>query len=230
MYRCLSLLCMVVLIPFVGCLTSCSQPLRKNLVPITESEAGFFPGTFTYLDSLMIGEEARKEIPGGALVIRRDGQIVYSNIFGYTEPGGRERVVPRTYFDVASLTKPLAGIPAAVLIHSPEVSYDQKWTQCLVDLMSHTSNVYDAEKYPVLSQVAEQIYDGKIALHDKTFKNKLVEMVRVRDWEDPCYQYSNSGYIVLGLLATNQVPILDKALTDEFWQAGQWGQNHWTAL
>ncbi|MDX2177307.1 MAG: serine hydrolase domain-containing protein [Candidatus Sumerlaeia bacterium] len=77
---------------------------------------GFAPGLYTELDDALAKAVWEGVVPGASLTVRRDGQLIYERAAGVEVPGTRQPVKRSTYFDVASLTKPVAGVPAALLL------------------------------------------------------------------------------------------------------------------
>lgn len=70
-------------------------------------------------------------VPGVAIVVVSGGQVKSLQSFGVRRAGTREKVTPDTIFRLASLTKPIAGTAASVLIHEGGITLDTPITQVL---------------------------------------------------------------------------------------------------
>ncbi len=73
-------------------------------------------------------EKALKEFdaPGAAVVIVKDGEIVYLKGFGVREKGKDEKVTPDTVFAIASCTKAFAATLVAMLVDEGKLKWDDK--------------------------------------------------------------------------------------------------------
>ncbi|MCL5260147.1 MAG: beta-lactamase family protein [Gammaproteobacteria bacterium] len=93
------------------------------------------PATDTQLQKILIdftqyAEQARKEwqIPGMAIAIVKDNQIIYKKGFGVRNTKG-EPVTPETIFNVASLTKSFTAALLAKQIEEEKYTWDTKVQQ-----------------------------------------------------------------------------------------------------
>jgi len=98
-----------------------------------------------------------EEIPGAAVVIVKDGQIIYQQGFGVKERGKPDRVDEHTVFRLGSLSKGFASVLTGVLAEEGIVSWDLPVSRYLLDfrlndpeqtgriqvrhLLSHTSGL-----------------------------------------------------------------------------------------
>ena len=74
-----------------------------------------------------------EEIPGGAVVIVKDGRIVFQKGFGVKERGKPENVDEHTIFRLGSLSKGFTSVLAGVLAEEGFVSWDQPVSHFLMD-------------------------------------------------------------------------------------------------
>src|SRR5262249_25012626 len=73
-------------------------------------------------------EKAMKEfqVPGAAVVIVRDDQVVYLKGFGVREKGKPEEVTPDTVFAIASCSKAFTATLIAMLADEGKLKWDDK--------------------------------------------------------------------------------------------------------
>ncbi len=142
--------------------------------------------------------------PGAALVIVKDGAIIYQQGYGYANLEHRIRITPQTAFDVASVAKQFTGLSVAMLVEQGKLSLDDDIRKYLPDvpdfgkpitlahLLHHTSGLRDWPETLALSGVD---LEGPITLE------MILEMVRRQRELDFApgeeEQYSNTGYNLL---------------------------------
>lgn len=73
-------------------------------------------------------EKALKEFnaPGAAVVIVKDGEVIYLKGFGVREKGKPEKVTPDTVFAIASCTKAFTSTLVAMLVDDGKLKWDDK--------------------------------------------------------------------------------------------------------
>jgi N-acyl-D-amino-acid deacylase len=75
------------------------------------------------------------EIPGGALAIIQNGQILLSRGYGYTNVKEGELVQPNSLFRIASISKPITAVAILKLVEADKLSLDTPAFQLLADLL-----------------------------------------------------------------------------------------------
>jgi len=70
----------------------------------------------------------KRNIPGGALAVVKDGRLVYAQGYGYADTEKRERVRATSLFRIASLSKPITALATLRLIQekSAKISLDAR--------------------------------------------------------------------------------------------------------
>lgn len=87
------------------------------------------------VDKVMQSGIGQGVFPGGVLLVRADGRTVFQKAYGWADLFSRRAMTVKTCFDLASLTKPLATVPAVmVLVRKGSLSLDQPCGDYLVDL------------------------------------------------------------------------------------------------
>jgi CubicO group peptidase (beta-lactamase class C family) len=152
--------------------------------------------------------------PGLAVLVMREGQTLFAQGYGIRKLGAGEPIDPQTNFRLASVTKQFTAMAILLLIHDGKLHYDDHLTKffpnfpvygrdiTIRNLLNHTSGLPDyseimekTEKNGAKNQWSSehQIQDEEvIALLQGQPVGKFTPGSR---WE-----YSNSGYVVLGLI------------------------------
>ncbi len=146
----------------------------------------------------------RKDSPGAAIVVVKDGEIAYQQGYGCANLEHGIPITTRTRFDVASVAKQFTGLAVAMLIDQEKLSLGDDVRKHLPDvpdfgkpitignLLFHTSGLRDWPESFLLSGVDFQA--------PITFEMilELVRRQRELDFEPGSeFQYSNTGYNLL---------------------------------
>ncbi len=142
--------------------------------------------------------------PGVAVLLSRDGEIIYENAFGYADIGNKVPVTAETKFRIGSITKQFIAAAILKLQEEGKMSVDDTLSSFIPDfprgnevtvhhLLTHTSGIHsftnrpDFMKYATVSISPEAMIDTI-----KTFEYDF----------DPgeSYSYNNSGYYILGYI------------------------------
>lgn len=148
--------------------------------------------------------------PGAAVLVIKDGQIVFKKGYGVRELRTYQPIESKTNFRLASLTKAFTAAAIILLVREGKLSYETKLTDIFPEfpeygkainirhLLQHTSGLPD--------------YEDLMPPYDGT---KPIEAIQIKDQEvlallhqtqapkfEPGTQwaYSNSGYVLLGLI------------------------------
>jgi N-acyl-D-amino-acid deacylase len=149
----------------------------------------------------------RRDTPGCALAVMRDGAVVYQRGYGMASLEHRIRIAPETVFDIGSVAKQFAAASILLLARQERLSLDddvRRWVWELPDygrkvtirhLLHHVSGVPD---YIGLLSLAgrrgEDLSTEEEALAALSRRNGL-------DFEPGSrYRYSNSGYFLLSII------------------------------
>ena len=145
--------------------------------------------------------------PGVAVLVRRDGRTVFERGYGVRDLQTLARIDAKTDFRLASFTKQFTAMAIMLLVHDGKLRYDQRLTEIFPDfpaygqaitirhLLTHTSGLPDYEDLmkPDGWTAAHQIQDQEVLelLKQQTAGNFA---------PGTSWAYSNSGYVVLGLI------------------------------
>ena len=143
-----------------------------------------------------------EDYPGAAVLIARDGDILYRNEYGYANIGDRVEIAPETKFRIGSVSKQFTAAAILKLQEQGKLSTDDKLSKFLPDfprgdevtlhhLLTHTSGIHSYTNDPnFLKTVAAEISPEELI---DSFKNDKF------DFEPGESQsYCNSGYFLLG--------------------------------
>jgi CubicO group peptidase (beta-lactamase class C family) len=86
------------------------------------------------LDRAVLKMMSRHGIPGGALVIAKDGKLVYARGFGWANLTSGEKVLPTTLFGLASLSKPITAAATLELVEQGKLDLDARAFTILDDI------------------------------------------------------------------------------------------------
>jgi CubicO group peptidase (beta-lactamase class C family) len=151
--------------------------------------------------------------PGVAVLVRRGGRTVFEHGYGVRELSARVAIDPDTNFRLASCTKQFTAMAIMLLVHDKTLHYEESLAEIFPEfpaygatitignLLHHTSGLPD---YETLMEQEEksggrkwteenQIHDADVlALLEKEHSPLFPPGTK--------WAYSNSGYVVLGLV------------------------------
>jgi CubicO group peptidase (beta-lactamase class C family) len=159
---------------------------------------------FKSLTDNIFKSAAKERSPGVAVLVSRDGEIIYENSFGYADIGNKVPVIAETKFRIGSITKQFTAAGILKLQEEGKITVNDSLSEFIPDfprgnevtihhLLTHTSGIHSFTnrpnfmKYVTMSISPEAMID--------TIKNFEYDF-------DPGerYQYNNSGYYILGYI------------------------------
>jgi CubicO group peptidase (beta-lactamase class C family) len=151
--------------------------------------------------------------PGIAVLVRQQGQPLFQRGYGIRDLRSHAAIDSQTNFRLASCTKQFTAMAIMLLVHDRKLHYDEHLTDMFPDfpaygrtitirnLLTHTSGLPDYEDLMEQQPAAKrggwtetnQIQDAEVlTLLKEQWKGKFAPGTR--------WSYSNSGYVVLGLI------------------------------
>jgi CubicO group peptidase (beta-lactamase class C family) len=149
--------------------------------------------------------------PGAAVLVVKDGKKLFERGYGLRELGSAAKIDPSTNFRLASCSKQFTAMAIMLLVHDGKLQYDQKLSEIFRDfpaygksisirnLLNHTGGLQD---YETLMEPPgtkgkwtddHQIQDAEVlTLLEQTDQGMFRPGTQ--------WYYSNSGYVVLGLI------------------------------
>ncbi len=162
-----------------------------------------FPAPEKLIDGLYNGFTG-KAVPGVAVLVARDGKIVYKKGFGYADIEKKEIVSTETKFRIGSVTKQFTAAAILKLQEENKLSVTDKLSKYFPDfprgeevtlhhLLTHTSGIHSyTGKSDFLEKVTSPITNENLLLY---FKNDPYDFNPGEE-----YRYNNSGYFLLGYI------------------------------
>jgi CubicO group peptidase (beta-lactamase class C family) len=148
--------------------------------------------------------------PGAAVLVVKDGGVVLGRGYGVADLRTSRRIDARTNFRLASVTKPFTAAAVMLLVRDGKLRYEDRLTDIfpgfpdygravtIRHLLNHTSGLLDYEDLmppfdPNLPLEEVQIKDGGVL--------ELLKSQRSGKFAPGTkWAYSNSGYVLLGLI------------------------------
>jgi CubicO group peptidase (beta-lactamase class C family) len=153
------------------------------------------------------------DTPGAAVLVRKQGQIIFERGYGVRDLRTKVKIGASTNFRLASFTKQFTAMAIMLLVHDGRLRYDETLAELFPDfpaygksitirnLLNHTSGLPDYEDLMDAAEKArgplwspeKQIQDAEVLELLKKEKNE--KFAPGTGWS-----YSNSGYVVLGII------------------------------
>ena len=161
------------------------------------------------IDAFLSGLISERE-PGAAVLVVKDGRVVFERGYGVTDLRTGRRIDARTNFRLASVTKQFTAAAVMLLVRDGKLRYEDRLTDIFPDfpeygraialrhLLNHTSGLPDYEDLmppadPALPIEQVQIRDAGVL--------DLLKLQKSAKFEPGTrWAYSNSGYVLLGLV------------------------------
>lgn len=153
------------------------------------------------IDAYIHAEMQRRQIPGLALLIVRDGNILRAQGYGFANLELKVPVRPETIFQSGSMGKQFTAMAVMMLVEQGKLSLDDpltkffpdapaSWKQVKVkNLLSHTGGFGD---YPEHFDMRRDYTEAQLL--------KIVEGIPLAYAPGTKWAYSNLGYLTLGIL------------------------------
>jgi len=159
---------------------------------------------------------ANARSPGVAVLVRKGGRTVFEHGYGARELRSFAKIDPQTNFRLASCSKQFTAMSIMLLAHDGKLRYEDKLTDVFPDfpaygnaisirnLLNHASGLPD---YEDLMTAAEKrkgaaIWTPTHQIQDAEVLNLLKQETAGKFAPGTRWSYSNSGYVVLGLVVT----------------------------
>jgi len=161
------------------------------------------------VDTLLKALVAERE-PGAAVLVAKEGRAVYNSSRGVADLQAMRPIDFRTNFRLASVTKQFTAAAIMLLVRDGKLRYEDRLTDLFPDfpeygraitvrnLLDHTSGLPDYEELM-------PAYDRTVPVEDVQIQDASVLDLLKRQkagWFGPGsrWHYSNSGYVLLGLI------------------------------
>ncbi|MDR0995285.1 MAG: serine hydrolase [Tannerella sp.] len=204
-------------------------------------EVGFNAAKLSRIDSIANQGLRAKAYPGCRVLVAKDGWVVYDKAFGYEDYLKKQEVTPDALYDLASVTKTTATLPALMLLydrdsfrlgdklgeHLPYVLGSNKQNLSIEDLLYHQAGLEASLPYALyrrasVKKQAAKGYNMEVARHffiSDSFPGTLRQAIcrsplSVRGR----YKYSDLGFLLLADMAEHLAGMpLDSFLRKNFY-------------
>lgn len=163
-------------------------------------------------DSLF-AEITSPDAPGVAVLVKQNGRILYEKGFGVSQLQTRAKIDSQTNFRLASFTKQFTAMAIMLLVHDGKLRYEDRLTDIFPDfpaygksitvrqLLTHTSGLPDYEDLMEKEEKAQgPIWSVDHQIQDAEVLSLLEKQRAGKFAPGTSWAYSNSGYVVLGLI------------------------------
>lgn len=165
-------------------------------------------------------------VPGASIVVIRDGRVIIRRAYGMADLDRHVAATPQTDYRLASLSKQFTAMAVMLLVKDGKLRYDQPVRDLLPELppstaavtvrhlLNHTSGLWDYEDLIPETRTAQ--------LNDADVLALLAAKDSVYFPAGTQYRYSNSGYVLLGIMVARvaHMPLPDVLRTKIFGPLG----------
>lgn len=149
-----------------------------------------------------------EETPGAAVLVSREGQLVYRGSFGLADLDDGTPITPEMSFHLGSVGKQFTALAMMLLAEQGELDFDDPigvylpelpWGKRITirQLLNHTSGVPDYD-------TSKSLYDALLDRSDTPNNDDLLAVLserrRLTVTPGQLFAYSNTGYDLLGIL------------------------------
>jgi CubicO group peptidase (beta-lactamase class C family) len=161
------------------------------------------------VDALLAGLTSDRE-PGAAVLIVKDGSVVFERGYGITDLRTMRGIDARTNFRLASVTKQFTAAAVILLVRDGKLRYEDSLTDIFPDfpeygraitirhLLTHTSGIPDYED--LMPQADSSAPVEQVQIKDAGVRELLKRQDSGKFVPGAKWAYSNSGYVLLGLV------------------------------
>ena len=164
------------------------------------------------LDSAFSGI-ASANTPGFAVLVKNDNRVVFEKGYGVRDLRTKTAIDAQTNFRLASFTKQFTAMAIMLLVHDGKLRYDQTLTEIFPEfpaygktisvrnLLNHTGGLPDYEDLmDAMEKTKGHIWSPEKQIEDAEVLQLLEKESQGKFEPGTKWEYSNSGYVVLGLI------------------------------
>jgi CubicO group peptidase (beta-lactamase class C family) len=151
--------------------------------------------------------------PGAAVLVRKDGRDVFVRGYGVRDLRSGAKIDAGTNFRLASCSKQFTAMAIMLLVHNGKLRYDETLTQIFPEfpaygkaitirnLLNHTSGLADYETLMENEERrGETRWNERKQIQDAEVLGLLGRESKTKFASGTKWAYSNSGYVMLGLV------------------------------
>ncbi len=165
------------------------------------------------VEESVFGSLVKSDQPGFAVLMRYNGRNILTRTEGVRDLHSKAKIDARTNFRLASFTKQFTAMAIMLLVHDRKLRYDQTLAELFPDfpaygksitvrnLLNHTSGLPD---YEDLMDAVEKrkgpLWSAEKQIQDEEVLKLLKQEEHGKFAPGTSWSYSNSGYVVLGII------------------------------
>jgi CubicO group peptidase (beta-lactamase class C family) len=155
----------------------------------------------------------QENAPGLAVLVRKDGRTLLEKGYGVRDLRSKTKIDEHTNFRLASFTKQFTAMGVMMLVHDGKLRYNQTLTEIFPDfplygknitirnLLNHTGGLPDYEDLMDAAEKAKgPLWSTEHQIQDNEVLALLKKETKGQFAPGTSWSYSNSGYVVLGLI------------------------------
>ena len=165
-----------------------------------------------YFQSLFPGDSANTG-PGFAALVKEDGRVVFEKSYGVRDLRTKTAIGAQTNFRLASCTKQFTAMAIMLLVREGKLRYEESLTDIFPEfpaygkqitvrnLLNHTGGLPDYEDLmDALEKTKGKVWSAEKQIKDAEVLELLEKESHGKFAPGTKWEYSNSGYVVLGLV------------------------------
>src|SRR5580704_9685997 len=152
--------------------------------------------------------------PGLAVLVEKNGRTLFAKGYGVRDLRTNTKIDPLTNFRLASFTKQFTAMAIMLLVHDGKLRYEETLAEIFPDfpaygksitirnLLNHTGGLPDYEDLMAAAETPRDsgIWTPERQIHDAEVFRLLEAETKGKFPPGTSWSYSNSGYVVLGLV------------------------------
>jgi len=162
------------------------------------------------IDAIFRAAVGPGNVPGAAVLVIRNGEPVFTRGYGVAELRSLKKIDSHTNFRLASVTKQFTAMSIMLLVHDGRLHYDDTLTGIFSDfpaygkaitirhLLNHTSGLLDYED--LMPAADPNLPVEQVQISDAGVLDLLKHQTHTKFAPGSKWDYSNSGYVILGLI------------------------------
>src|SRR4029077_15226710 len=176
-------------------------------VPLNDSVA-------TKIDAILV-PLADANSPGLAVLVRKGGRTIFERGYGVRDLRTKTKIDAQTNFRLASFTKQFTAMATMLLVHDGKLRYDETLAEIFPDfpaygktitvrnLLNHTSGLPDYEDLMDAAEKAKgPTWTSEKQIQDSEVLELLKKATTGKFAAGTSWSYSNSGYVMLGVIVS----------------------------
>jgi len=152
----------------------------------------------------IFGRIVKEDYPGAAVLVAKEGKVIYRKAFGLASVENKTPVTPETRFRIGSITKQFTAAAVLRLREQGKISLDDKLSKFVPDfprgdevtihhLLTHTSGIHSYTNKPDFARTVTVPIQADELI--QSFKNDPYDFNPGQRW-----LYNNSGFFLLGYI------------------------------